>query len=75
MTEQVQFIHLSMKCRQWSRQGKGWGFDFLQKFAIKFPAHWQIIPVKRNQISLPQAAHCCQSQGRIQEKHNKNISK
>ena len=57
----------------------GWGnlvaFDFFQKFAIKFPAHGQIIPVKCNQISPPQAAHCCQSQGRTQERHNKNISK
>ena len=44
------------------RQGIGWGFDFFQKFAIKFPAHGQIIPVKCNQISPPQAAHCCQSQ-------------
>ena len=49
--------------RGW-RQGMGWGFDFFQKFAIKFPAHGQIIPVKCNQISPPQAAHCCQSQGR-----------
>ena len=39
-------------------QGMGWGFDFFQKFAIKFPAHGQIIPVKYNQISPPQAAHC-----------------
>ena len=46
------------------RQGIGWGFDFFEKFAIKFPAHGQIIPVKSNQISPPQAAHCCQSQGR-----------
>ena len=44
------------------RQGIGWGFDFFPKFAIKFPAHGQIIPVKCNQISPPQAAHCCQSQ-------------
>ena len=29
----------------------GWGFDFFQKFAIKFPAHGQVIPVKCNQIS------------------------
>ena len=57
------------------RQGIGWGFDFFQKFAIKFPAHGQIIPVKCNQISPPQAAHGCQSQGRTQERHNKNISK
>ena len=28
------------------RQGMGWGFDFFQKFAIKFPAHGQIIPVQ-----------------------------
>ena len=48
------------------RQGIGWGFDFFQKFAIKFPAHGQIIPVKSNQISPPQAAHCCQSQGRTE---------
>ena len=52
------------------RQGMGWGFDFFQKFATKFPAHGQIIPVKCNQISPPQAEHCCQSQGRIQERHN-----
>ena len=53
----------------------GWGFDFFQKFAIKFPAHGQIIPVKCNQISPPQAAHCCQiSQGRTQERHNGKIS-
>ena len=38
------------------RQGMGWGFDFFQKFAIKFPAHGQIIPVKSNQISSPQAS-------------------
>ena len=31
----------------------GWGFDFFQKFAVKFPAHGQIIPVKCNQISPP----------------------
>ena len=30
---------------------KGGGFRFLKKFAIKFPAHGQIIPVKCNQIS------------------------
>ena len=40
-------------------QGMGWGFDFFQKFAIKFPARGKIIPVKYNQISPPQAAHCC----------------
>ena len=40
------------------------GIDFFQKFSIKFPAHGQIIPVKCNQISPPQAAHCCPSQGR-----------
>ena len=27
-------------------QGMGWGFDIFQKFAFKFPAHGQIIPVK-----------------------------
>ena len=24
----------------------GWGFDIFQKFAVKFPAHGQIIPVR-----------------------------
>ena len=57
------------------RQGIGWGFDFFQKISIKFPAHGQSIPVKCNQISPPQAAHCCQSQGWTQERQNKNISK
>ena len=33
------------------RQGIWWGFDFFQKFAIKFPAHGQIIPFKGNKIS------------------------
>ena len=37
-----------------------WGFDIFQKFAAKFPAHGQIIPVKCNQISPPRAAHCYQ---------------
>ena len=55
--------------------GMGWGFDIFQKFAVKFPAHGQIIPVKCNQISPPWAARCCQiSQGWSQERHNKNIS-
>ena len=56
----------------------GWGFDIFQKFAVKFRAHGQIIPVNCNQISPPWAAHmhCCQiSQSRTQERHNKNISK
>ena len=39
------------------RQGMGWRFDIFQKFAFKFPAHGKIIPVKRNQIPPPQAAH------------------
>ena len=34
--------------------GHGVGFNFFQKFAIKFPTHGQIIPVKCNQISPPQ---------------------
>ena len=52
------------------------GVDIFQKFAVKFPAHGQIIPVKCNQISTPRFAHCCQiSQGWTQERHNKNISK
>ena len=50
------------------RQGIGWGFDFFQKFSIKFPAHGQIIPVKCNQISPPWAAHCCQSKGAAEPK-------
>ena len=59
----------------WWRQGMGWGFNIFQKFAVKFPAHGQIIPVKCNQISPPRAAHCCQiSQGWTQERYNKNIS-
>ena len=53
----------------------GGGFDFFKKIPIKFPAHGQSIPVKCNQISPPQAAHCCQSQGWTQERQNKNISK
>ena len=40
------------------RQGMGWGFDIFQKFAVKFPAHGQIIPVKCTKISPPRAAHC-----------------
>ena len=63
------FIHSILSTNQCKaggegRQGMGWGFDIFQKFAVKFPAHGQIIPVKCNQISPPQAAHCCQSQGR-----------
>ena len=56
-------------------QGIGRGFYFFKKLASKFPAHGKIIPVKCNQISLSQATHCCQSQRRTQERHNKNISK
>ena len=57
--------------------GRAWGGDLtFQKFAVKFPAHGQIIPVKWNLISPPRAANCCQiSQGWTQERHNKNISK
>ena len=58
------------------RQGMGWGSDIFQKFAVKFPAYGQIIPVKYNQISPPRAAHFFQiSQGRTQERHNETISK
>ena len=46
-----------MLSRRGGRQGMGWGFDFFEKFAVKFPAHGQIIPVKCNQISPPRAAH------------------
>ena len=38
-------------------QGMRWGSYFFQKFAVKFPAHGQIVPVKCNQISPPLAAH------------------
>ena len=38
-------------------QGMGRGFDIFQKFAGKFSAHGQIIPVKCNQIPPPRAAH------------------
>ena len=45
----------------------GWGFDIFEKFAVKFPAYGQIIPVKCNHISPPREgrdAHRCQiSQG------------
>ena len=37
--------------------GHGWGFDIFQKYAVKFPAHRQITPVKCNQIPPPRAAH------------------
>ena len=50
----------------------GWGFDIFQKFAVKFPAHGQIIAVNCNPIFPPRAAHCCPSQGWTQERHNKN---
>ena len=36
----------------------GWGFDIFQKFAMKFPAHGQIIPFKCNQISPTWATQC-----------------
>ena len=58
------------------RQAMGWGFDIFKKFAVKFPAHGQIISAKCNQVSPARAAHCCQiSQGWTQERHNENISK
>ena len=64
-------MHLSMLSRRGGRQGMGWGFDIFEKFAVKFPAHGQIISVKCNQISPPRAAHCCQiSQGWTQQRHN-----
>ena len=46
-----ELMHLSMLSRRGGgRQGMGWGFDIFQKFAIKFPAHGQIIPANCNQI-------------------------
>ena len=58
------YAPINVKPAGGGRQGMGWGFEIFQKFAFKFPAHGQIIPVKCNQISPPQAAHCCPSQGR-----------
>ena len=49
-------MHLS-RGRGEAGHGVGWGFDFFQKIAFKFPAQWQIIPVKCNQIPPPQTAH------------------
>ena len=49
-------IHLS-RGRGEAGHGVGWGYNIFQKFAFKFPAHGQIIPVKCNQIPPPQAAH------------------
>ena len=59
------------------RRRRAWGGDLtFFKFAVKFPANGQIIPVECNQIFPPRAAHCYQiSQGRTQERHNENISK
>ena len=37
--------------------GHGVGIDIFPKFAAKFPAHRQIIPVKCTKISLPWTAH------------------
>ena len=55
--------------------GHGVGIWHFSKFAVKFPAHGQIIPVKCNQISPPWAAHRREmSQGWTQGRHNKNIS-
>ena len=51
----------------------GWGFDVFQKFAVKFPAHGQTIPVNCTKISPPRAAYCCQSfPGWMQETHKEN---
>ena len=46
-------MHLSVLSRREGRQGIGWGFAAFQKFAVKFPAHGQIIPVNCNQIPQP----------------------
>lgn len=41
-----------------SEAGYGVGiWHFFQKFALKFPACWQIIPVKYPKISPPRATH------------------
>ena len=37
--------------------GHGVGIDIFPKFAVKFPAHREIIPVKCTNISLPWTAH------------------
>ena len=52
------FMYLSMQSwRAWL--GRVWGGDltFFQKFAVKFLACRQIIPVKYPKISPPQASH------------------
>ena len=56
------------------KRGMGWGFHIFQKFGIKFPTHRQIIPVKSNQISPPQAAPCCQITHGWTQRDNNNIS-
>ena len=49
------------QCKAGARRGGGEAGHGVgiwhQKFAVKFPAHWQIIPVRCNQISPPRAAH------------------
>ena len=45
------YAPINVKPAGGGRQGMGWGFEIFQKFAFKFPAHGQIIPVKCNQIS------------------------
>ena len=51
----------------------GWGFDIFQKFAVKFPAHGQTIPVKCTKISPSREAYCCQSfPGWMQERRKEN---
>ena len=74
--ENFDYAPITVKPVEGGRQCMGWGCDIFQKFAVKFTAHGQIIPVNCNQICPPWAAHCCQiSQSRTQERHNKNISK
>ena len=57
ITVQVKGVTFASK-RNFYLSGHGLGIYIFQKFAVKFPAHEQIIPVKCNQIPPPRAAHC-----------------
>ena len=46
-------MHLSMLSPRVGGPGKGWGFDFLGKFLVKFPTLGIEIWVKSNQIPPP----------------------
>jgi len=52
------YTPINLKPAGGGKQGMGWGFDIFQKFAVKFPAHGQTIPVNCTKISPPWAALC-----------------